>query len=594
MDPIKRRLVLSGFPPKASDSFPPNPNSNGTSPDATPNSVTPQAPPNNETAYTESPPHLDFTNPPLVLVIGAGSRGTAYAGALLSCSNAIVACVAEPIASKRSSFAKKYIYEPQAESSPRLKDSGEAEFSDWKQWIKYERVRREREKAGEKVQRGIDAVFVCVLDEWHEEVVTGIVKEGWGLSVLCEKPLATTLSSCLNIFQVLKEDEEQRRKEGKKESVFGICHVLRYSPHNMLLSELVKERAVVGDVLGLEHVEPVGWWHFSHSYVRGNWRKESITAPSLLTKSCHDIDFILWLLCSPPAKASTQTPHLPSSVSSTGSLTFFRKERKPKEAGSATNCISCPYEPDCIYSAKKIYLDRHLKKGNTGWPVKIVNPDIEECYQTSGVEAASAKLLESLTEDYTPDAPVKEIETRPWFGRCVWESDNDVCDDQHVTITWDDDPVSKDDNGRLELNGRAKKTAQFHMTAFTEKICERRGRIYGTKGEIEYDSQTITVHDFATGETKVHRPHMPKESGHGGGDEGLIRQFITAVNAVDNQGMAAAEAQRKFLGCDLEEAFRSHAMVFAAEEARKERKFVDWENWWDDKVDMTLKVRENI
>ena len=56
--------------------------------------------------------------------------------------------------------------------------------------------------------------------------------------------------------------------EKGKGAVFGICHVLRYSPHNMLLRELLLEKEVVGDVLSIEHVEPVGWWHFSHSYVR--------------------------------------------------------------------------------------------------------------------------------------------------------------------------------------------------------------------------------------------------------------------------------------------------------------------------------------
>src|SRR4051812_18181145 len=102
-------------------------------------------------------------------------------------------------------------------------------------------------------------------------------------------------------------------------------------------------------------------------YFRGNWRKESTTAPSLLTKSCHDIDFIMWMLCSPPPNGDTE-PHLPSYITSTGSRKFFRKERKPKAAGDSTNCLSCPHEQDCDYSAKKIYLEKHLKRGNTGWP----------------------------------------------------------------------------------------------------------------------------------------------------------------------------------------------------------------------------------
>jgi hypothetical protein len=58
-----------------------------------------------------------------------------------------------------------------------------------------------------------------------------------------------------------------------------------------------------------------------------------------------------------------------------------------------------------------------------------------------------------------------------------------------------------------------------------------------------------------------------------------------AVAAVDTEGMSAAEAQRTFLGCDIEEAFRSHAMVFAAEDARTTRQVVDWQKWWSEQVE---------
>ncbi|KAF1920900.1 hypothetical protein BDU57DRAFT_509380 [Ampelomyces quisqualis] len=361
-----------------------------------------------------------------------------------------------------------------------------------------------------------------------------------------------------------------------------------------MLRHLVLDEEVIGHVLSMEHVEPVGWWHFSHSYVRsltidrGNWRKESTTAPSLLTKSCHDIDFIMWMLCSQPTKTADAPPHLPSYITSTGSRKFFRRERKPKEAGDATNCLSCAHEPDCDYSAKKIYIDKHVARGEAGWPVNIVDPEIEDIFRTRGKDAAAEEVLKRLGEDYEESTPAVDVEARPWFGRCVWESDNDVCDDQCVTITWEDDPLSLDDDGRPELENRGAKTAQFHMVAFTEKQCDRRGRIYGSKGEIEYDSNTIRVYKFSTGQTEIYRPHQAG-GGHGGGDEGLVRQFLQAVNAVHNEAMPAAQAQGEFLGCDLDEAFRSHAVVFAAEEARTQRRVVDWKKWWSDKVEGQLR-----
>ncbi|KAF2033674.1 streptomycin biosynthesis protein StrI [Setomelanomma holmii] len=531
-----------------------------------------------DTAFLQAPEKKTFTHPPRILVIGAGSRGTSYARAALECSNATIAAVCEPIEYKRNEFGRKFIW---GDSVPPF---GTA-FPNWKDWVKYEKERRESARTGTGLTGDggfapviVDAVFVCVLDEMHEEVVCGIAE--LGVHICVEKPLSTRLESCMNMFKALKT-------LSRKESVFGICHVLRYSPHNMMLRHLLLNKEVIGNILSIEHVEPVGWWHFSHSYVRGNWRKESTTAPSLLTKSCHDIDFLMWLLCTPPSSATDAPPHLPSYITSTGSTKFFQQARKPQEAGTATNCLSCAHEIDCNYSAKKIYLDKHLATGNTGWPVKIVNPEIEDIYKKQGKDAAAKQLLKDLAEDYTTLTPNAEIEARPWFGRCVFESDNDVCDDQCVTITWDDDPLSTSSDGRPELSKRGAKTAQFHMVAFTEKICERRGRIYGTRGEIEYDSSTIKVHSFSTGHTQTHTPRM-EGGGHGGGDTGLVRQFLLAVDAVDSGAMSAAAAQREFLGCDPEEAFRSHAVVFAAEEARKGRKVVEWRKWWGERVEGEL------
>lgn len=300
------------------------------------------------------------------------------------------------------------------------------------------------------------------------------------------------------------------------------------------------------------------------------------------------------MLGSPPSN-DDRPPHLPTHVMSTGSLKYFKPSRKPAVAGRATNCLSCPAEPECIYSAKKIYYTEHLAKGITAWPIDIVIPEMEDYLQVNGPEASSQKLLSALAENYDNKTAQEEVEARSWFGRCVYESDNDVCDDQVVTITWEDDALPPDD-GSLDLaqrlRGRGAKTAVFHMIAHTEKKCERRGRIYGTLGELEYDSRVIKHHDFVTKTSKTIFSSSSQEEmiigGHGGGDQGLTVNFLKAVHGVKNKlESSVEEAQKKWIGCSIEDVIRSHGMVFAAEEARNERKVVDMKLWWE-RVDRDL------
>ena len=93
-------------------------------------------------------------------------------------------------------------------------------------------------------------------------------------------------------------------------------------------------------------IEEIGYWHFAHSYVRGNWRKEEESSPIILAKSCHDLDIISWLAESTP-----------KSVFSKGSLDIFKLENAPKT--STERCINCPVK-DCLYDARKFYLNHLL------------------------------------------------------------------------------------------------------------------------------------------------------------------------------------------------------------------------------------------
>jgi len=215
-------------------------------------------------------------------------------------------------------------------------------------------------------------------------------------------------------------------------------------------------------------------------------------------------------------------------------------------------------------------------------------PEIEECISSGGQSAGETALLTKIAEDYTSSTPASEVAAKNWFGRCVWESDNDANDEQVVTMTWDNDPLPASSSDQEKaLVGRGAKTAIFHMVAHTKKVCERYSNIYGNDGEIYADSETITVEDFNTGLKKVYNPHIAG-GGHGGGDDGLARQFVLAVDAVKNHGASVEDAQKEYVGCSLEEVIRSHAMVFAAEESRKEKKVLDFPAWWKREVEASL------
>lgn len=210
--------------------------------------------------------------------------------------------------------------------------------------------------------------------------------------------------------------------------------------------------------------------------------------------------------------------------------------------------------------------------------MKIVVPEIEDA---PNFKTANAMLDEKLVEDYRlNEEQLDEAgQQKSFYGRCVYEAGNDVVDNQVVTMSWDDDFLPSQ-SGELVTEGRGAKTATLTMIAFSERICERFTRIYGTQGELEADSNTIKVYDFKTEKTKVWRPEIDLLSGHGGGDAGLARAFVDAIDRVKNGGWDVEKAQKEIIKVTPEEVLRSHAAVFWAEDARTGKKVIGWEDWW--------------
>lgn len=77
--------------------------------------------------------------------------------------------------------------------------------------------------------------------------------------------------------------------------IVAICHVLRYAPYFIKLKELIHSGAI-GELISIQHFEPIEHIHMSHSFVRGNWHNSKETTPIILAKSCHDLDIMRWLI----------------------------------------------------------------------------------------------------------------------------------------------------------------------------------------------------------------------------------------------------------------------------------------------------------
>lgn len=288
--------------------------------------------------------------------------------------------------------------------------------------------------------------------------------------------------------------------------ILGIGHVLRYTPFFKTIKKAVDDGRI-GQIVTIQHNENVGYYHQAHSYVRGNWRKLSESSPMILAKSCHDMDIISWIVGRPIR-----------SISSFGSLVHFTAANCPE--GAPRYCIEgCPHEKNCPFFAPRIYLE------GADW------------------------LKYAVTLNPTPERVLEALHTSP-YGRCVYQCDNDVVDHQVVTMEFDNHV-----------------TVAFTMSAFTRDI-SRTLKIMGTRGELRADMEgnRIEIREFVN-QTTYEIPVVQEASGHGGGDDGIMKGFIQAIET--NQPFSAS----------AEGAVIAHLMAFAAEQSRVEHRVIDMDEY---------------
>lgn len=302
-----------------------------------------------------------------------------------------------------------------------------------------------------------DAVMICTPENMHFEPTMQAIERGY--HILLEKPIAQTLEECMLIAQAAR----------KHDVLVSVCHVLRYHPYFMKIKELV-DSGELGNIISINHRTSVGLDRTAHGFVRGLWRKEAVTNPMLMSKCCHDIDFLLWLTKTPCRK-----------LTSFGSLRWFKEKNAPE--GSADRCVDCKVESRCPFSAVDLYRVRR------DW---IANFDVPE--------------------GKTIDEVIEEQLRYGLYGRCVYRCDNDVVDHQIVS---------------MEMESEV--TINFSMDVFTVKD-NRETHICLTEGEIDGDETRLKVCRFRGAKEEVYDfSDLAHQPFHAGADLNIVADFIDAI-----------------------------------------------------------------
>ncbi len=326
------------------------------------------------------------------------------------------------------------------------------------------------------VPRFADIVINGTMD--HQHVPTSLPLLNRGYHMLLEKPFATSEEE----LQLLVEAAQRNSAK------VAICHVLRYTPFYAAIRQRVAAGAI-GDILSVQALEHVSYHHMAVGFIRGKWsRTDYCHSPMLMAKSCHDLDMIAWM------KSGVQ----PARVASFGSNFQFRPQNAPENSG--TRClVDCPIEAECLYSARKHYLDHPQRWSFYVWD-----------------------SLEHIEKPTLADK-IESLKTSP-YGQCVWKTEMDVVDHQSVAIEFEDGCTAT----LNMIGGTAKPSRSIHLV--------------GTQGEIQghmEDSTFVLRHiDPRPGceyneeiiDVNVQSDMTGAQGGHGGGDMRLVEDFIKVLN----------------------------------------------------------------
>ncbi len=336
-----------------------------------------------------------------------------------------------------------------------------------------------------------DAAIIATMDRDHYGHVMQALDCGY--DILLEKPISPNPKECIAI-------EEKANALGRR---ITVCHVLRYTNFFTQIKEIL-DSGELGKIVAIKHSENIGNFHMAHSFVRGNWRNDTLSSPIIMQKSCHDLDILLWLTGAHCTK-----------VAAFGGLSYFKESNAPE--GSTERCLTCPAAENCRFDARKCYLPVLGQ-----WPTDVV------C-----LEQTEQALQEAL-------------KTGP-YGRCVYRCDNNVCDHMSIAMEFD--------------NGV---TATFSLTAQTS-ACHRSLHIMCEDGEIEADDglRRIVVRRHVSSQADTFTERIinvrTNGSGHGGGDAGIMENFTSSQ--METRSSISQSVESHLMACAIEQSRLSGTVV---------------------------------
>jgi predicted dehydrogenase len=427
---------------------------------------------------------LSNARPLRIAVVGAGPRSIVYARQALDQPDSMkIVAVADPNPQRRDAFAEAYGIDAAH------------------RFASYEDLAARPGLA--------DAVINTTLDIIHYPSTLPLLRAGY--HVLLEKPIAPTEQEVRDLIRAARESGR----------IIMVCHILRYEPFFQTIKHQL-DSGQIGRLISIATTEGVSYDHAVTTFIRHPRNLQPTILPMLLSKCCHDLDVIAWLVGAVPLArvASLLTPGQ------------FRPENAP--VGSTDRCLGgCAVENVCRYSARALYVEDD-RWDVYAWPINeyAVQPAQEEKLQILGASSP--------------------------YGRCAWRCPNQVIDHQSVLVEFADGV-----------------TASHDLFCATSRP-ERTIRLFGTDGEIEgdYHAGRITLRRAirgAPGRYVEEHTHLSafdfKAPSPRPCERALVRDFLGTL-----RGDPRAPGLTR-----IEDSLAGHRIAFAAERSIREHRVVEFE-----------------